>query len=473
MGRFTNESGRSGRTGRRQSYQRKKYPSYESREKEYKFKPHGYGKDKQNISYGKIVERITTKIQATYEHGADVTWSIENKAKFDFDTVKPKLSDPNDTGEKLIVEKKVEAWVNRQSLFEANWTKTYSYILQNYCTAAMQSALKELPVFDKEIKNDPLKLLEHIGVLMHTPMRALYPQLGLIETFARFLNMRQDEKEDILTYMERFKGERQVLKSLIGNNFLEAFTKNTPEHKALSSDSKAQKKLIEDSFEIFSTTVFLRGANQRKYGSLLEGYRGQYAGGRNHYPTTLLTAVDALRTHKTDDKKKLKEEKKKHDKYARKYEGTGENSFAQSLNERRCYACGAKEHMLDTCPHKDDIPRSKWFDRTNREYNLHQDTRDNNDDLHTKNDDEEGTTRPCWSGAQLHGQLCKNGIGRVTDNDRSVILDSGSTISLFKSKDLVTEIRDTKDKIQLETNGGTRIVDKEGQIKGFGKVSAR
>jgi len=136
--------------------------------------------------------------------------------------------------------------VNRQSLFEANWLKTYSYILQNYCTAAMQATLKELPVFENEIKNDPLKLLEHVGVFMHTPMRALYPQLGLIETLARLLNMRQDEKEDILTYMERFKGERQVLKSLIGSDFLKAFTKNTPEYKKLGSDNKAQTKMIEE-----------------------------------------------------------------------------------------------------------------------------------------------------------------------------------------------------------------------------------
>jgi len=67
--------------------QRKKYSSYESTEKEYKFKSYGYRKDKQSISYGKIVEKINTKIQATYEHGADITWSIENKKKFDFDTV--------------------------------------------------------------------------------------------------------------------------------------------------------------------------------------------------------------------------------------------------------------------------------------------------------------------------------------------------------------------------------------------------
>jgi len=54
--------------------------------------------------------------------------------------------------------------------------------------------------------------------------------------------MHQDEKEDLLTYMERFKGERQVLKSLIGSEFLEAY-------KELGSDSKAQTKMIEESFE--------------------------------------------------------------------------------------------------------------------------------------------------------------------------------------------------------------------------------
>lgn len=55
------------------------------------------------------MEKITIKIQTTYEYDVNVTWSIENEAKFDFETVKPELSDPNDTGEKLIFENKVEA----------------------------------------------------------------------------------------------------------------------------------------------------------------------------------------------------------------------------------------------------------------------------------------------------------------------------------------------------------------------------
>ena len=73
--------------------------------------------------------------------------------------------------------------------------------------------------------------------------------------------------------------------------------------------------------------------------------------------------------------------------------------------------------MLDTCPVRDDIPRSKWFDRTNREYNLHQDTRNTSIDNRTKNDDVENFTRPCWSGVQL----CMNTTEGATINDRSVM----------------------------------------------------
>jgi len=62
MGRFANEGGRRGRAGRRQTYQREKYLPYESKEKEYKFKPNGYGKDKQNFPCGKTVEKITNKM---------------------------------------------------------------------------------------------------------------------------------------------------------------------------------------------------------------------------------------------------------------------------------------------------------------------------------------------------------------------------------------------------------------------------
>ena len=76
----------------------------------------------------------------------------QSKTKRNLTSTLLNQSYPNDTGEKLIFEKMVEAWVNRQNVFEANWLKTYSYILKNYCTTVMQTALNELPVFENEIK---------------------------------------------------------------------------------------------------------------------------------------------------------------------------------------------------------------------------------------------------------------------------------------------------------------------------------
>ena len=53
-------------------YHKKKSPIQDMNDTEYKFKPHKHGKNKQNISYGKMVEKITTETQTTYERRPDV-----------------------------------------------------------------------------------------------------------------------------------------------------------------------------------------------------------------------------------------------------------------------------------------------------------------------------------------------------------------------------------------------------------------
>ena len=51
-----------------------------------------------------------------------------------------------------------------------------------------------------------------------------------------------------------------------------------------------------------------------------------------------------------------------------------------------------------------------------------------------------------------------------------VLLDSGSTISIFKDEHLVDNIRTTKNKIMLYKNVGKKIIDKEAGIPGHGSV---
>ena len=485
--------GRSGR-GRGRGYTRKYNSGRGSNEKkECKFKPHGQGKDKQSASYAKILDQITTKIQASYANGYEVAKAIKDRKEYDFEKERPKLELTEEEKKEnmiqrvkeLMYEKEIEVWLKRRNIFDSNWKKAYSFIYQDYCTTAMKNALQELPDFEMDIEDDPLKLLNAVQKLMHTPMRAIYPFMGLIEALARLLNMKQYEDERLFEYGDRFKQERQIVRSLLGKEFLERFIENTEEYQQLNSsndgDVVAAAKMKDGAFEKFMTTVFLRGAYGKRYGSLMDNYRSQYAGGRDHYPAKFQDAMDALRTHKSDDKKDKKPGKKKRENN----EGEGENatSFAQRSTERRCYACGTKEHMLDQCPHRDNIPRNSWYDRTNREYTHHQSSASGEevqDDISIASDADVSVTsntsaaRANWCGTQVHSELCLNGNEKSKtvhrNEEHSVILDSGSTVSLFKSRDLLTDVRKAPVKIELDTNAGSRIVDQVGEVSGVGTV---
>ena len=67
-------------------------------------------------------------------------------------------------------------------------------------------------------------MLERIKLLVHTPEKAKYPLLTLIEAMASMLNFRQGENEDLLSYLSRYKSERDVLLTLYGNSFLDGYT---------------------------------------------------------------------------------------------------------------------------------------------------------------------------------------------------------------------------------------------------------
>ena len=188
-----------------------------------------------------IVDQITTKIQATYTNGYEVAKAIEDRMAYDFNIVKPKLGldekeqeEEYDKNQKiprekvLIYEKAVDAWIKRQNIYEANMKKAYSFTYQDHCTAAMRNMIQKLPNFQK-IKNDPVKLLEEVQKLMHISIQAIYLFMGLIEALARLLYMLQCVDEKLNDYGDCFKSERQIVRSLLGNEFLGKFIENTEE----------------------------------------------------------------------------------------------------------------------------------------------------------------------------------------------------------------------------------------------------
>ena len=59
---------------------------------------------------------------------------------------------------------------------------------------------------------------------------------------------------------------------------------------------------------------------------------------------------------------------------------------------------------------------------------------------------------------------------KVKEADPDILLNSGSTLWLFKDKVLLDRILDPKSKLMMETNAGRKVIKKKGEISGFGEV---
>ena len=118
-------------------------------------------------------------------------------------------------------EKQYNQYLDNLKEFKDLWIKSYALIWEKFCSREVQCALKEMSDFNSVVKNEPLELLARVERLMHTPMKAKYPPLGLIELLYSFLSLKQGENEDILDYLERFKSEWNVMLNLFGKRMLE------------------------------------------------------------------------------------------------------------------------------------------------------------------------------------------------------------------------------------------------------------
>ena len=105
----------------------------------------------------------------------------------------------------------------------------------------MQLAIKENPEYGSRIRDNPLELLIEVEKAMHVPMKSASPVLTPIDTLSALVNMKQGEKEGILTYLERYKVERNVFLSLFGETVLDGYVKNTDKYKAITGADVAER----------------------------------------------------------------------------------------------------------------------------------------------------------------------------------------------------------------------------------------
>ncbi|TAE12759.1 MAG: hypothetical protein EAZ95_11970 [Bacteroidetes bacterium] len=70
-------------------------------------------------------------------------------------------------------------------------------------------------------------------------------------SFGKMMNLQQQDDEDLLTYVKRFKVQRDVLKEQIGSKFLDSFTEWSEEYKSVDGDATEQEKLKKEVDKIY------------------------------------------------------------------------------------------------------------------------------------------------------------------------------------------------------------------------------
>ena len=100
-----------------------------------KFHPHGVGKDRQTVTYGKVKERIIMKVQKEYEYGRDIAESLRDMVVVDLSILRPRIEelqekDPvkkarEEKAPDVVFQKKMDIYLNREEILKDNLGKAY------------------------------------------------------------------------------------------------------------------------------------------------------------------------------------------------------------------------------------------------------------------------------------------------------------------------------------------------------------
>ena len=100
------------------------------------------------------------------------------------------------------------------------------------------------------------------------------------------------------------------------------------------------------------------------------------------------------------------------------------------------------------------------------------DTNTVNENEYQENENSGNTgQRVAWDSFPSHMQIATCHSEKIlTCEQKVILLDSGSTMSIFHDKELVYDIKKSEHPIKVATNAGSRIVSKQAMVAGFGRV---
>ena len=134
-------------------------------------------------------------------------------------------------------------------------------IFDEYCTPAMQHRFQQHPEFTNQLKDDPIETLKAIEILIHNPVRVVYPMKALTDALKNFLLARQNKTESTVDYVKRQKQLGATLLQFLGPNFLDHYIKTTEWY--TEADPEGKLALLKQASQLWQSYLMVRNGEKK------------------------------------------------------------------------------------------------------------------------------------------------------------------------------------------------------------------
>jgi hypothetical protein len=421
------------------------------------FQCHGESANKQQFL--KTVGVLEEHINKTFEYPQDVASVCKT-----FEVVKltvPANLDAavysTDMAQRMIWETTMKTYMKRTDKMEGNLRGIYA-IVWGQSSPLMQSKLESLDDYAKKSTAcDCVWLLKEIQAITHRFEGTRMIYISLDDAWESYYTYRQGAQQSTHEYMKEFQAIVQVLEhygAAIGADgpYLDSAKEKlkTTLLKAVSDKEILEKAMAAAKLKSIATG-FMKRADKRRYGALWSDLENQFTRGQDHYPDDLTAAYHMLLNYQPAP---VPQQQRRRDD-----DETSGLSFLQNgspvpgtdgeiHNDIKCYNCNKQGHYASSCP--DTAAAGVQMLQLGES---------------THNDPDDDAYESAFTFLNLESNAYTFAQASNLIPSSLILLDSQSTVSVFKNHTLLTNIRPSPRPLRMHTNGGTQLSTQMGHVR--------
>lgn len=413
------------------------------------------GEESQADLYVKTTNKLVTYVGRTFGEAANDLKRAIKTLENPLDDLKEPEDPPKDASEVDIYKWKeaVKVYHKKSNYLEVGLGKLYSTIW-GQCTDALLEKIRSadgasstLPSFqDVDDAQDGIGLLKLVKNFMYQGESSKVPPFVAVDEARRAsLSLRQGHMSAD-AYLTQFQNRLRVLDATGGAYPADPGTMEYLDPKKKMSEKARQEAAI----ECAKAYGFLKQSDQRKYGPLLQELKNRYVMGHDEYPRTLQEAYGILISWRRADGHDrgggrsdaaaftTTEDVEEGVSNATKGSGKGKAHI-------QCHKCKKFGHFKDEC---DQVSKNE----------------SGKDESSNQQDGEAAATNVTYSVAMASAGE------KQPIPDTWILLDSQSTVDLFKNKELLMNIRKADGTLVVHSTAGVSTTNLVGDFPGYGEV---